>query len=185
MASHLVGSRISYPESDNKSADACWSQHFCLFLTEENKVCIPERWDAPRVTRGSRTAAAWCCSPPTNTMHAVRETQIECLWAKVHEGIWTEFWVEPVGCSKKRNEWSIINSFFVPRSDLDKKPKASRGISRSAGSLISKAWNPNPPQMAPDGQIKQLPATADSSYLQMHCCWWVAHTFLTRLVRGL
>lgn len=33
--------------------------------------------------------------------------------------------------------------------DLANKPTASQGISRSAGSLISQAWSPNPPQMAP------------------------------------
>lgn len=69
-------------------------------------------------------------------------------------------------------------------TDLAKRPRASRGISRSVGSLISQAWSPNPPQMAPDGQIKQLTGLADGSYLLMHCCWWRSHTFFTRLVRG-
>lgn len=54
-------------------------------------------------------------------------------------------------------------------------PRVSCGISRSVGSLISQAKSPNPPQMAPDGQIKQLTRMADSSYLLMHCCWWKSH----------
>lgn len=80
----------------------------------------------------------------------------------------------------------MINWLFVHRIHLVlvKRPRATRGISWSVGSLISQAWSPNPPQMAPDGQIKQLTGMADGSHLLMHCYWWQSHTFLTRLVRG-
>lgn len=45
------------------------------------------------------------------------------------------------------NNQSLLCSWS--HMDLAKKPKASQGISRSIGTLISQAWSPNPSQMAP------------------------------------
>lgn len=53
-----------------------------------------------------------------------------------------------------------------------KRPKASRGMPWSVGFEISQAWSANPPQMAPDRQIKEMTVMAGSSYLLMDCWWW-------------
>lgn len=132
-----------------------------------SKCDIPGKLDVQHVTRGSRTAAAVCCWPPTITI--------------MNRFLNVDYKICLNGCQNR----VYISFYFSEPSGLKKKktPK-DFNISWSVGFQIRQTWRTNPPhsQMAPDGQIKQPTGTA-GSYLLTECCWWQSYAFFTQLVR--
>lgn len=139
MASHLAGSRISYPEWEN-ILNCKWVikelQGLRLIFTRNedkqmSKWDVPGKLDVQRVTRGSRIAAVACCLPPMITIinRFLNVDYIICL----------------NGCQNK----VYISIFF--RTIWTKNIQGLQDISWSVGFQIRQAWCTNPPPLPPDG----------------------------------